>query len=66
VDGNVQGSSLAELFHSRAQFISQNYEGFIEKDYYEKTVPEFQKIQCITDDADINLWFEDDLYVIYF
>lgn len=62
VDGNVKGSSLAELFQSRAYFISRNYEGYKEQDYYEKTVPEFKKIQSITDDADINLWFEDDLF----
>ena len=62
VDGNVKGNNLAELFHSRAQFISRNYKGYKEQDYYKKTVPEFQKIQSITDDADINLWFEDDLF----
>jgi len=62
VDGNVKGSSLAELFHSRAQFISQNYKGHKEQDYYKNTVPEFQKIQSITNNADINLWFEDDLF----
>ncbi len=62
VDGNVSGNSLDELFHSRAQFISNNYEGYNEQDYYKKTVPEFRKMQNITDDADINLWFEDDLF----
>ena len=62
VDGNVQGSNLEELFHSRAQFISNNYRGYSEQDYYNKTVPEFEKIQNITDDAEINLWFEDDLF----
>lgn len=62
LDGNVKGSSLEELFHSRAQFISNNYKGYSEQDYYKKTVPEFEKIQNITDNADINLWFEDDLF----
>jgi len=62
VDGSVSGNSLDELFHSRAQFISNNYKGYKEQDYYKKTVPEFKKIQNITDDADINLWFEDDLF----
>lgn len=62
VDGNVKGSNLTDLFHSRANFISHNYEGYSQQDYYEKTVPEFQKIQNITDNADINLWFEDDLF----
>ncbi len=62
VDGNVSGNSLDELFHSRAQFISNNYEGYNEQDYYKKTVPEFKKMQNITDDVDINLWFEEDLF----
>ncbi len=61
-DGNVEGNNLSELIHSRAQFISENYEGFKIIDYYEKTVPEFQKIQNITVDSDINLWFENDLF----
>lgn len=62
VDGNVEGASLAELFHTRAHFISHNYEGYNEQDYYDKTVSEFKKIQDISVDADINLWFEDDLF----
>jgi hypothetical protein len=62
VDGNVQGSDLSELYHSRAQFISKNYKGYKDKDYYERTVPEFNKIQNITKDSDIHLWFEDDLF----
>lgn len=62
VDGNVAGSSLDELFRTRAQFISNNYEGYKEQDYYEKTVPEFQKANSIHEEADINLWFEDDLF----
>jgi len=62
VDGNVKGDSLAELYRSRAEFICQNYQDISEIDYYEKTVREFQKTQNITDEADINLWFEDDLF----
>lgn len=62
VDGNVSASNLEELFSSRAAFISKNYDDFTKQDYYDKTVAEFQKIQSITDDADINLWFEDDLF----
>ncbi len=62
VDGDIKGRNLTDLFQSRAHFISDNYEGFSVQDYYEKTVPEFQKIRNITDGADINLWFEDDLF----
>jgi len=61
VDGNVKGNDLDELFASRAKFISQSYGG-TEQDYYDKAVPEFKKIQNITDDVDINLWFEEDLF----
>ncbi|NHN27515.1 DUF1835 domain-containing protein [Flavobacterium jejuense] len=62
VDGNVNGNSLIDFFKVRAEFISNNYDGFKEQDYFEKTVPEFQKIQNIPDNVDINLWFEDDLF----
>lgn len=62
VDGPVEGEDLATLFQTRAKFISNNYEGFTVKDYYGKTVGEFEKIQCIPDGATINLWFEDDLF----
>ncbi|WP_346859443.1 DUF1835 domain-containing protein [uncultured Draconibacterium sp.] len=62
VDGNVNGNSLPDLFKVRAEFISNNYDGYKEQDYFEKTVPEFQKIQNIPDNVDINLWFEDDLF----
>ncbi|MDX5583892.1 MAG: DUF1835 domain-containing protein [Aureibaculum sp.] len=61
VDGHVKGKDSDELFASRAKFLSQNYGG-TEQDYYEKVVPEFQKIKSINDDSDINLWFEDDLF----
>lgn len=62
VDGTVKGDSLSDFFKTRAEFISNNYDGFNEQDYFEKTVPEFQKMQNIPDNVDINLWFEDDLF----
>lgn len=62
VDGSVKGNSLTDFFKTRAEFISNNYDGYSEQDYFEKTVPEFQKMQNIPDNVDINLWFEDDLF----
>ena len=62
VDGNVEGATLEEIFQTRAHFISHNYEGYAERDYYDKTVSEFKKIEVISPDAEINLWFEDDLF----
>ena len=62
VDGSVEGKNLTDFFKTRAKFISSNYDGYTEQDYFEKTIPEFQKMQNITDNSDINLWFEDDLF----
>lgn len=62
VDGNVEGETLDDLFKTRAHFISQNYAGYNETDYFEKTIPEFYKITDIQDNTEINLWFEDDLF----
>ena len=61
VDGSVEGNDLDELFRIRSKFLSQNYGG-TEQDYYLKTVPEFKKIEHITPNSDINLWFEEDLF----
>lgn len=62
VDGPANGNNLEELFKTRSKFISDNYDGYSEHDYYQKTVPEIYKIQNIADNAEINLWFEDDLF----
>lgn len=62
VDGNVNGNNLEELFEARAQFISTHYEGYTEQDYYKNGVTEFKKVQNIQAAAEINLWFEDDLF----
>ena len=62
VDGHVKGKTLAELFKVRAKFISENYVGYTEQDYFVKTVTEIEKIVAIPKDTEINLWFEDDLF----
>ena len=62
VDGNVEGESLEEFYETRARFISSHYAGYSKEDYFEKTVSEFEKIQAIPSEVDINLWFEDDLF----
>ena len=61
VDGDVSGEDLETFFKTRARFISQ-YDGFQEADYYQKTVPEFEKMLAIPEGSEINLWFEDDLF----
>lgn len=62
VDGPVQGVSPAELYATRALFLSQAYGGGDEVDYQRKVVFEFDKLKPIPKDAAIYLWFEDDLF----
>ena len=61
IEGDVKAKDVDDLFAVRAEFLSQNYGGS-EQDYYTKAVPEFEKIMNLPRDADINLWFEDDLF----
>lgn len=62
VDGDVSSATLDELFKKRAKFISDVYGDYSIDDYYTDSVSEFEKLQSIPDKAEINLWFEDDLF----
>lgn len=62
VDGDVEGGTLEELFSTRAKFLSDHYPETTAEDYFRKTVPEFEKMKNISEQATINLWFEDDLF----
>ena len=62
VDGDVQGNTLEDFFKNRAAFIANAYEDVTEEGYFQKTSTEFKKIESIPQDAEINLWFEDDLF----
>ncbi len=62
VDGDVTGSSLNEVFETRAQFMASNYYGCTIQEYHDKAIIEFEKILQIEAGSDINLWFEDDLF----
>ncbi|GAB0154830.1 hypothetical protein CHRYSEOSP005_00900 [Chryseobacterium sp. Alg-005] len=61
ISGDVKADSLRDFWELRAESISKDYS--IEKEiYYEKTVSEFLKILDIPEGAEVNLWFEDDLF----
>lgn len=62
VDGPVDGETLAALMKTRATFISTAYPAATYDAYYEKLQPEIDKILAIQQDAEVNLWFEDDLF----
>ncbi|SEI60287.1 hypothetical protein SAMN04487995_1598 [Dyadobacter koreensis] len=61
VDGPVSGENFQEFAETRANFIHQEY-GEEKQAYFEEIIPEFNKIQAIPADSEINFWFEDDLF----
>ena len=62
VDGPTTSETLEDFYKVRAHFIAENYPGFSEAEYHAMTVPEIEKIRAIPKGAEVNLWFEDDLF----
>ena len=61
VDGPVSGENFQEFADTRANFIHQEY-GEEKQAYFEEIIPEFNKIQAVPADSEVNFWFEDDLF----
>lgn len=61
IDGNVKGDSLEDFFKNRKEYLTKTYPE-IDEDYYSYVAQEFYKIVEIEEGAEINLWFEDDLF----
>lgn len=62
MDGPLSGATLKELMDTRATFISTHYPDATAQDYHNKLQPELDKLDHIPAGAEINLWFEDDLF----
>ena len=62
VDGEVSGETPEALYTSRSKFFSENYTDCQAADYEKKSIIEFKRIQSIPTNAEVNLWFEDDLF----
>lgn len=61
ISGDVKASSLEGFWKLRAGFIAKEYH-VDHENYYEKVVSEFQKIIDLPGNAEVHLWFEDDLF----
>jgi len=61
VDGPVSGENFQEFAETRANFIHQEY-GEEKQAYFEEIIPEFNKIQAVPAESEVNFWFEDDLF----
>jgi hypothetical protein len=61
VEGPLDGEAPADFWQTRAQFIGEAY-GEIPVGYQAKVVAEVEKIRRIPGGAEVNLWFEHDLF----
>lgn len=61
VEGPVSESNLSEFWKARIQFLEGDLEAASGK-YAQEVLPEFHKIQNLPQGAEVNLWFEDDLF----
>ena len=62
VDGPVQADSIEELWVIRDKYLSKNYNGVSEGEYFTTVVPEFEKILTASHETQVYLWFENDLF----
>ncbi|MEP1035537.1 hypothetical protein [Ekhidna sp.] len=61
VDGDVSGENLTDFWNRRAVYLSKAY-SIPSTEYYQKSIPEFQKILSIPAFSTVHLWFERDLF----
>lgn len=60
-EGPLGGNTLKAFFDGRATYLNDKY-GAPSSFYYQQTVAEFQRLQGIDKDAQVFLWFEDDVF----
>ncbi|MDI9337437.1 MAG: DUF1835 domain-containing protein [Alphaproteobacteria bacterium] len=61
IEGDVFAENITEFWKTRAKYMANNY-NVSNKDYYSKSVIEFEKLYNIPDNAEVCLWFENDLF----
>lgn len=61
VEGSIHGDSLEEFFGNRAKYLFNTYQSPIPS-YEKRSKREFEKLRMIGSGAELNLWFEDDLF----
>lgn len=61
IDGNLYADNIADFWTIRANFIADTYK-VSTKEYFSKTISEFEKLNNLPDYSEICLWFENDLF----
>ncbi len=61
VDGDVKAENPADFWNVRAEFIEKSF-GEPRGKYFQTVVAEFEKLENVSSDAQVNLWFENELF----
>jgi hypothetical protein len=61
IDCNLDAVSISDFWTIRAKYIADNYNISI-KEYFSKTVSEFEKLNTLPNNSEVCLWFENDLF----
>lgn len=61
VDGDVKADDLADFWNVRAAFIASSF-GETKEKYFQGVAGELEKLRRVEPDAEINLWFEHELF----
>lgn len=61
IDGDVKADNLDDFWKIRAKFIIDSYDASTDY-YFERTVKEFEKLFHLPKNAEVCLWFENDLF----
>jgi hypothetical protein len=61
IEGDVSGDTLSEFWETRATYISDSFSA-TKDEYFTKVVSAFDTILYLPEDAEVNLWFENDLF----
>lgn len=61
IDGNLSADNIPDFWIIRANFIADTY-NVPSKEYFSKTVREFEKLNNLPNNSEVCLWFENDLF----
>ena len=61
IEGPIRDRGLDAFWNVRAEYISHTYGG-TPQEYFEKVTDEVQQLTTIAEDAEVYLWFENDLF----
>lgn len=62
VDGPIHGDNLDTFYQIRSEYLDKTYHLEDDENYRKFVIPELKKLNSISDESEVNLWFEEDLF----